>query len=244
MGVSEGMDEETDLHEKGPQRMLEGGDRAVGVGEGSLEMRDDVGRGSVRGFCGGQLRRRTASRQCRADLALSLVEPFPDALQGPVTQMAVGVADGRENAAGGGALEEPPQSGGGEAEPSDLVGEPDAESPPAATTCIAVAAKDPPGAQRPSPRAGVVKAVEEPVPNQRADDLAVRTGRLLEPFGNRVPFLGAAVEPSHLAHGGYAFAKIAILAGWEWRGSSGVRESSWSGVRGKSCETAFAKFLV
>jgi hypothetical protein len=75
---------------------------------------------------------------------------------------------------------------GGQAEPSDFVGEPDAEGPPATGTCLAVAAKDPPGAHRFSLGAALVKAVQKAVPNQRADHLAVRTGRLLEPLGNRV----------------------------------------------------------
>jgi len=89
---------------------------------------------------------------------LGLIEAFPDALPGPVTQMAVGGADGREDAAGGGAFQEPPQTAGGQAEPSDLVGDPDAEGSPATATCIAVAAEDPPGAHGLS-RVALVKPV-------------------------------------------------------------------------------------
>ena len=92
------------------------------------------------------LTRETGPLFDRDQQALALVEPFPDAQQGPLTQLAVAGADGREDAAGDGALEEPPQSAGGQAEPSDFVGEPDAESPPATAPCLAVAAKDPPGA--------------------------------------------------------------------------------------------------
>ena len=106
------------------------------------------------------------------------------------------------------------RAAGGQAEPSDFVGEPDAEGPPATGPCIAVAAKDPPGADRLSLGAAVVKAVQKAVPNQRADDLAVRTGRQLEPFRNRDPFLGAAVKPSLLAHSDHASAKIVILPAW------------------------------
>ena len=160
-----------------------------------------AGRCEVRRQPGRQFGRRAASQQGRADLALAQVEAFPDALPGPVAEMAVGGADGGEDAAGDGALEEPPQSAGGQAEPSDFVGEPDAEGPPATGPCIAVAAKDPPGADAFSPGVALVKAVQKAVANQRADDLAVRTGRLLEPFGNRVPFLVAAVKPSLLTHG-------------------------------------------
>ena len=130
-------------------RMLEGGDRAVGVGEGGLEMGEDL-RGrlarGVRRRPGRQLGRRAASAQGGADLALCPVEAFPDALPGPVAELAIEGADGGEDAAGDGELEEPPQSAGGQAEPSDFVGEPDAEGPPATGACVAVAAKDPPGA--------------------------------------------------------------------------------------------------
>ena len=163
---------------------------------------------------GRQLGRRAPRRQCRADLALALVEAFPDALPGAVAEMAVGGADGGADAAGDGGLEEPPQAAGGQAEPSDLVGAPDAEGPPATGACIAVAAKDPPGAHGFSLGAAVVKAVQKAVPNQRADGLAVRTRRLLEPLGHGVPFLVAAVKPSLLAHAAHASAKIVILPAW------------------------------
>ena len=84
--------------------MLEGGDRTV-VGEDGLEMCEDLRcRRSVREFSR-QLGRRAPPQQCRADRALILVEPFPDSLQGPVTEIAVGGADGGSDAASG-ALEE------------------------------------------------------------------------------------------------------------------------------------------
>jgi hypothetical protein len=85
-------------------------------------MREDLRR--RRGFRR-QLGRRTPSQPCRTDLALALVEPFPDTLQGPIAEMAVGGADGREDAAGGGALEELPQTARGQAEPPDLGYRPD-----------------------------------------------------------------------------------------------------------------------
>ena len=101
-----------DLHEEGVQRMLEGGDGTVGVGEGGLEMGEDLGRRPVCGLVGDgrQFGRRAACRQCRADLALAQVEAFPDALPGAVAEMAVGGADGSEDAAGDGVLKEPPQT--------------------------------------------------------------------------------------------------------------------------------------
>src|SRR5262249_51222907 len=135
------------LHEEGPQRMLEGGDGTVAVGKGGLEMGEDLRRRPLRGF-GRRLGWRAAAPQCRADLALALVEAFPDAPQGPVTQMVGSPANGTQDAAGGGELEESPQTAGCQAEPSDLVGDPDAEGPPATATCLAVATEDSPGAHR------------------------------------------------------------------------------------------------
>src|SRR5262245_2642232 len=202
--------------------MLEVGDGALRVGKGGVEMSEGVCRGPV---CRGpvfrsQRGRRGARRQGGADLALGQVEAFPDAIAGAFAE-PFGGADGGGDA-GGGAFEELPQAAGAEAEASDLVGKPDAEGPATAGPSIAVAAKAAAGAERPSRRSAVVKAVQEAVANQRADHLAVRTGRLLEPFGNRLPLLIAAVKPSLLAHVGDASAKIAILAEGEERGS-GVR---------------------
>src|SRR5207302_6739222 len=103
--------ERTGLHEEAPQRMLEGGDGAMDVGEGGLEMGEDM-RGRLARAFGRQPRRRlgrrAASAQGRADHALSPVEPFPDALPGPLAQPAIDGAAGGEDAAGEGALEEPP----------------------------------------------------------------------------------------------------------------------------------------
>src|SRR5262249_38045294 len=47
---------------------------------------------------------------------------------------------------------------------------------------------------------GVVEAEERAVPNQAADRVAVRTGRLLEAFGDGIPFLVGPVKPPLLAH--------------------------------------------
>jgi len=194
------LNENADLHEEGPHRMLESGDRTVGIGEGGLEMCKDMRRRSARRF-GRQLGRRAPRRQCRADFALAQVEPFPEALPGPVTSPAVGDdADRRGDAAGDGALEEFPQSAGCQAQPSDFVRAPDAEGPSAAATCAAIAAKDPPSAHRFLLGVALVVSAQIAVANQRANRLAVRTRRLLEPLSNRVPFIVAAVKPSLLAH--------------------------------------------
>jgi hypothetical protein len=65
---------------------------------------------------------------------------------------------------------------------------------------MAVATEDPPGAHRLLLGAALVESSQEAVSNQRADNLAVRAGRLLQSFSNRDPFLDAAVEPVLLAH--------------------------------------------
>jgi hypothetical protein len=180
--------------------MLEGGDRAVGIWESGLEMCKDLRRRSARRF-GRQLGRRAPRRQCGADFALAQVEPFPDALPGPVTSLAVGDdAACSGDAAGDDALEESPQSAGCQAQPSDFLRDPDAESPSATATRIAVAAKDPPSAQRFSLGVALVVSAQIAVANQRANRFAMRTRRLLEPLSNRAPFLLATVKPTLLAH--------------------------------------------
>ena len=197
-------DENAGLHEEGSHRMLEGGDRTVGIGEGGLEMGKDLRRRSAPRLGrqpGRQLGRRAPRRQCRADFALAQVEAFPDALPGPVTSPAVGDnADRSGDAAGDGAFEESPQSAGCQAQPSDFVREPDAEGPPASATPIPVAAKDPPSADRFSRGVALVVSAQIAVADQRANRFAMRTGCLLEVFRNRAPFLLAAAKPSLLAH--------------------------------------------
>src|SRR5271168_4663996 len=111
--------------------------------------------------------------------------------------MAVDGADGGGQAAAGGAAEKAPQSAGGQAEASDLVGAPDAEGPPATAPCLAIAAKEPPRADG-GALVALVIAAQKAMANQRADDLAVRAGRLFEPFRQCEPFRGAAVEPALL----------------------------------------------
>ena len=191
------LNENADSHEEGPHRMLEGGDRTVGVGEGCLKMREDLRR---RPLCG-PFGWRTSLQQCRADLALAQVEPFPDALPGPVTSLAVGDDAGRsDDAAGDGALEESPQSARGQAEPPNLVRAPDTESPPATRACVAVAAKDPPRTYRFSLGVALVVSAQIAVADQRADNPAMRTRRLLKSFSNRVPFRLATEKPALFAH--------------------------------------------
>src|ERR1019366_5942562 len=129
------------------------------------------------------------------------VEAFPDALPGPVTSPAIGDdADRRGDGAGDGVFEESPPSAGGQTQPSDFVRAPDAEGPSAAAPCEAIAAKDPPSADRFSLGVALVVAAQIAVANQRANRFAMRTRRLLELFSNRAPLLLAAVKPSLFAH--------------------------------------------
>ena len=149
------------------------------------------------------------------DVALCLVEALPDALPGAIAEPGVDGVAGGDHGAGDSELEEAPQGAGGEAEPADLVGEPDAEGPAAAGACVAVAAKDPPGSAGPL-LAALVKAEQIAMLDQRADSLAVRAAGLLEAFGDRGPILGAA--KAFVAHG-RCLRKIMILP---TRGRSGV----------------------
>src|SRR5271163_2440166 len=79
-------DDGSGLHEEGPQRLLEGSDRTGCSGEGGAEMGEDLCRRPLPRWCW-QLGRRAASPQCRADLALAAVEPFPEALPGAVAPL-------------------------------------------------------------------------------------------------------------------------------------------------------------
>lgn len=205
------------LNEEGVQRELEIGDRTVGVREGGLEMGEDVCRRPVRGLRrrpGGQLGRRAACGKCCADLALAKAEAFPDALQGPVTEVAAGGADRGEDAAGGGELEEPPQAAGGQAKPSDFIRAPDAEGSAATTPSIAVAAKDPACANGLALGEALVEAAQIAVANERAARLAMRTGHLLESLSKHDPILVVAAKPLHVAHADQAFPKRVILQMW------------------------------
>jgi hypothetical protein len=206
--------------------MLEASDRTVDPGKGGLEVCEDLRRRPgrrLRRQPSRQLRWRAQPRQGRANLALPLVEPCPDALQGAVTEMAVGSADGCEDAAGSGALQEPPQAAGGQAQPADFVRQPDAEGPSAAGPLMTVATKDTPRPKGLSPGTLLVEAAQKAVSIERADDLAVRTRRLLESLSHRRPFLDAAAKPSPLAHADRTPENRDSTGVGEQRGSGGVR---------------------
>ena len=182
---------------------------------------ENLRRGSV--FVGGLWRRATPGK-CGADVALGVVKPFPDAHQGPLVEMALEAAEGGADAVGDDLLEEPPESAGGQAEPSDLVGDPDAEGLAAAGPCIAVAAKDAAGAAGPALGMALVKAMEKAMANEGADGFAVGTGGQLEWFDEGVEFVVGAVKPWPVAHGACS-EKRRLYRNREARGS-GVREVS------------------
>ncbi len=140
--------EGTGLDKEGLERMLESGDRARRIEKGGLEMGEDL-RGRLTLWILRQVDQslgwRAAPTQGRANLALPEIEPFPDALPGPLAPLTIDGAAGGQYAAGNGGLQEPPQSHSGQAEPPDFVGGPDAERPPATAPCLAVTARRPAG---------------------------------------------------------------------------------------------------
>jgi len=141
--------------------------------------------------CGGPVRRRTATEQGRADRRLIPLKSAPDPPEGSVATRAFDVANGGGNAADDGPLEERPHGAGGQAQPPDFVGDPDADGASATATAMAIAAEDPPGADD-SPGAAVIESGERAVADERADGAAVRARRQLEPLDDRGPLRFAA----------------------------------------------------
>jgi hypothetical protein len=189
----------SDSNKERSGRLLEGGDRAVGLGKRGLEMSEDLGGGRPAGRCGRPIGRRTATEQGRADRTLSVLKPAPDPPEGSVAAGTVGRANGGGDAAGDGPFQERPDRTGGQAQPPDFVGEPDADGPAAAAPAMAVAAEDPPGADG-SPGTAIIEPGENAVADERADRPAVRARRQLEPLDDRGPLSFAAAEPSFVAH--------------------------------------------
>ncbi len=125
-----------------------------------------------------------------------MVESLPDALEGSFAPGAVGDVDGSGDAADDGPLEECPQDLGGEAEASDLVGEPDTEGASTTLPPMTVTAKDAACSKCLSLWRAVVKSEESTVPDECSNRLAVGAGGLLEPLDNRDPLLFASIKPS------------------------------------------------
>ncbi len=204
-------------HEEGAGHILKRGDGTVMVGEGGLQVCEDL-RFRLAFVFRWRIRWSTVGIQCIADVALAQLEALPDTLQSSGAQVAVGSADGGGDAAGDGALEEAPEHVGREAEPSNFVGEPDAESASTAGTSIAVAAKDASCANGFLLWTGLVESVQEAMQNECSDGCAVRAVGEFELFGDRAPILGAAVEPLQLSHIS-ASPKRVIIPAW---GQGGV----------------------
>jgi hypothetical protein len=197
-----------DSDEEGIGFVLEGGDRTVIIGKGGLKMGERL---VVRSL-GGIRWRRTACPECGADLALVLVEAFPDAKPASIAEVAADSVDGGDDGAGGGVLEEGPERVGGEAEASDLVGEPDAEGASAAGAEITIAAEDTVCAAGLALWTGIVVAVEIAVLDEVAGFVAVGAQRQLELLGEGYPLLVVAVEASRHGDGrGMSFGESWII---------------------------------
>jgi hypothetical protein len=125
-----------------------------------------------------------------------VVESLPDALEGSFAPKTVGGVDGSGDATDDGPLEERPQGPGGEAEASDLVGEPDTEGASTALPPMTVTAKEATCSKCLSLWRAVVKSEKSTMPDERSNRLAVGAGGLFEPLDNRDPLLFASIEPS------------------------------------------------
>ena len=209
--------DDSGLHEEGAGHILKRGDGTVMVGEGGLLVYEDL-RFRLASVFRWRIRWSTVGIQSGADVALAQSEASPDPLQSSGAQVAVGSADGGGDAAGDGALEEAPEHVGREAEPSDFVGEPDADSASTAGSGIAIAAEYATSADGLPLWIGLVESVQEAMQIECSDGCAVRTVGEFELFSDRAPILGAAVEPLQLAHTG-ASPKRVIIPAW---GQGGV----------------------
>ena len=84
-------------------------------------MSEDLGR-RVGRAAGRQLGRRAASRKSGAELALAEVEAFPEALPGPVAEVAVAARRAARRQSATACWRKRHRAGGGQAEASDFVG--------------------------------------------------------------------------------------------------------------------------
>jgi hypothetical protein len=100
---------------------------------------------------------------------------FPDALESSVTPRTVDSFDGRSDGANDGVLDKGQQCACGDAQTSDLVGEPDTEGSSAAVSSMTVAAKDASCPECSLWWVAVVESVENAVAVECADSLAVWT---------------------------------------------------------------------
>lgn len=158
-------------------------------------MGEDLRLGS---FCR-QRRRRAPSQEGGTDLTLAQLEATPEALPGPVTSLILGHgACRRREAPHDSTLQKSPHRPRAQAQSADLVGQPDAERPPATTGRMSIAAID-----TPCPKCLVLALViphQTTMPNQSSHHPAMGTRCQLEPLHQLRPFLFATVKPALLDH--------------------------------------------
>lgn len=185
-------------------------------------MGDDLHDRPVRAWCFG---RRTPAQQCGANPALSQVKALPEPLQRPLTPRNAHRPHRRGQVPGTDALQQIPQTPGGHTPPTNRRGGPDAERPPATRTPVAVAAEYPQGPQRFSSGVILIVTVQTSVTVQRADPSAMRTRRLFQSPGDRIPFRLGLVKPSlitHSRHGPSAITEKASVTNDESDARGGV----------------------
>ena len=124
---------------------------------------------------------------------------MPDPPEGSVAAGTFGLTDRRGDTSNDGPLEKRPHGAGGQAQPPDFLGNPDARGPAAAKTSMTVTAEDPPGPDGPSGTA-IIESDEHAVPDEHADRPAMRARRQFEPLGERGPLRAVPVKPPLVAH--------------------------------------------
>lgn len=142
------------------------------------------------------LGRPTESAQRGADRALGFAKSLPDPVRRGIAHSAVQIPKRLDFiAALDGLLQEFPQGVGGQPEPFDLVGRPDAERPSAAARPLPVIAEDPPGADRFLPRMLLVITSQNAVPDEGPDSSAMRASRCFELGIDRLELRGRFAKP-------------------------------------------------
>lgn len=154
-----------------------------------------------------QLRRRTPSKKRRANRALTSVKPFPDPAEHSLATVQLGLPHRGRDASGHGLSQECPHGSRGQTQPADLAGEPDTDGPAATMAAIAITAKDSPSADS-AAIAVFIKADKRTVPDEHADDAAMRARRQLKPVDKRGPLRFITIKPSLAAHGAGPSAKF------------------------------------
>ncbi len=151
--------------------------------------------------------RRTPSQKRRANRALTSLKPLPDPAKGSVATGMLDLPHRGRDASGHGLSQECPHGSRGQTQPADLAGEPDTDGPAATMAAIAITAKDSPSADS-AAIAAVIKADKRTVPDEHADNAAMRARRQLKPLDKRGPLRFITIKPSLAAHGANPSAKF------------------------------------